>query len=178
MDQEQQFLQAFDDHADELFRHAYFRVSNRETARDLVQDAYTKVWEYVAKGNTVEQFRPFLYRTLNNVIIDEYRKRRTESLDTILAEEGVHEMRFDELVTGGKDEHEFALDAGQVHDLLATLPEHYRRVVVLRFIDELQPQEIAEMIGESVNVVSVRIHRGIASLKKEYARRMSDTQSP
>lgn len=173
MDQEQAFLQAFDDHADSLFRHAYFRVSNRETARDLVQDTYSKVWEYVAKGNTIEQFRPFLYRALNNAIIDEYRKRRVESLDALLTEDGAQEGYFDELVTGSRDEVEFSFDAQQLHELLETLPDQYRKVVVFRFIDELQPQEIAELIDESVNVVSVRIHRGVALLKKEYARRES-----
>jgi RNA polymerase sigma factor (sigma-70 family) len=174
MDQEQAFLQAFDDHADNLFRHAYFRVSNRQTARDLVQDTYAKVWEYVAKGNTIEQFRPFLYRTLNNAIIDEYRKRRIESLDALLDEDGAQEGYFDELKTGGRDEQEFSFDAKQLQELLETLPEQYRRVVVYRFIDELQPQEIAEQIGETVNAVSVRIHRGLAMLRKEYLRRESE----
>ena len=166
MSQEEAFLTAFDAYAEALFRHAYFRVSDREKAKDLVSDAYAKTWDYVAKGNHVDDFRPFLYRTLNRLIIDEYRRKKTESLDALLDEQDVPEGAFEELVQGSREETELALDAQRIPELLTSMPYAYREVVVLRYLDGLMPQEIADMLNEPVNTVSVRIHRGVAWLKK------------
>ncbi len=164
MNQEQAFLEAFDKYADALYRHSYFRVSDKERAKDLVSEAFTRTWDYLRKGNIVDDFRPFLYRTLNRLIIDEYRKRRTESLDALLDESEVPEGVFEELVEGSREELELSLDAKQVPLLLEHMPEAYREVVVMRYFDGLMPAEIAAIVGDSVNTISVRIHRGVAWL--------------
>ena len=163
--QQKLFLEAYDNYADALFRHAYFRVSNREVALDLMQDTFTKTWDYIEKGNEIEQFKPFLYRTLNNLIIDEYRRKSSDSLDEMFEGE-VNEGMFDDLQTGGREVVEFSFDAALLKETLQELPDQYRDIVTMRYIDELMPQEIADVTGESVNVVSVRIHRGLGWLKK------------
>jgi RNA polymerase sigma-70 factor (ECF subfamily) len=167
MDQEKAFLEAFDRHADALYRHCFFRVSDPETARDIVSETFTRTWDYLVKGKTVEDFRPFLYRTLNHLIIDEYRKRSAESLDALLDDYEIPESAFEELVAGSREDAEFALDAQRVPELLAELPTQYRDVVVMRYMDGLAPAEIAQITGISVNTVSVRIHRGIALLAQK-----------
>lgn len=164
MDQEKAFLEAFDRHADALYRHCFFRVSDPETARDIVSETFTRTWDYLVKGKTVEDFRPFLYRTLNHLIIDEYRKRSSESLDALLDDYEVPESAFEELVGGSREDVEFSLDAQRVPELLAGIPSQYRDVVIMRYMDGLAPAEIAEITGLPVNTVSVRIHRGIALL--------------
>jgi RNA polymerase sigma factor (sigma-70 family) len=60
----------------------------------------------------------------------------------------------------------FALDAKQAAQHLDELPDLYREVLVLRFIDGLGPKEIGELVEQSENVVSVRIHRGLRLLKE------------
>ncbi len=166
MTKEDAYLEAFDLYADALFRHAYFRVSDREKAKDLVSDAFMKTWDYLHKGNTVDDFRPFLYRTINRLIIDEYRKKKTESLDALLEDEHVPSGAFEELIEGSLEKLEWELDAKQVPELLSAMPEAYREVVVMRYLDGLMPAEIADMLGESVNTVSVRIHRGMQWLAR------------
>jgi RNA polymerase sigma-70 factor (ECF subfamily) len=170
MGQEKQFLEAFDAYADVLYRHVFFRVSNKDLAHDLVQDTFMKTWDYLVKGNEVKEFKPFLFRTLNNLIIDEYRRKTTESLDALLDENEVPEGAFEELREGGLEALEIKLDAARLESYLQRMPEQYRQVVVMRYIDSLQPQEIADILGESVNVISVRIHRGIAWLRKEFSK--------
>lgn len=165
---ESEFLAAFKEYSDSLFRHALFRLSDRERAYDVTQDAFMKTWDFVRKGGVVKHYKSFLYRTVNNLIIDEYRKKRPESLDMLLDEApGIIEK---EVKAGSVLEVELALDGAmlmdRVRDALHTLPDHYRAVVVMRFIEELQPKEIAEALGITENVASVRIHRGIAKLKK------------
>lgn len=166
MKQEQQFLEAFDQYADALYRHSCFRISDRERARDLVSDAFTRTWDYLVKGKTIDNFKPFLYRTLNHLIIDEYRKKKSESLDALLTDREVPEGAFEELVDGSREDIEIAIDAKRIPKLLEQMPASYREVVVMRYLDGLMPVEIADLIGQSVNTVSVRIHRGIVWLAK------------
>lgn len=163
--QEERFLKAFDEFSDALFRHAMYRLSDRERAVEIVHDTFTKVWTYLRSGHEVESYKPFLYKILNNLVIDEYRKRKDVSLDALLEEEGGSEGKFDELHEGSLEELTFALDAKKATELIHEIPEVYREVIVLRFIDGLGPREISELVEESENVVSVRIHRGMKLLR-------------
>lgn len=163
--QEDRFLKAFDEYADALFRHAVYRLSDRERAIEIVHDTFTKVWGYIRGGHEIDSYKPFLYKVMNNLIIDEYRKRKELSLDAILSEEGVDEGSFSELHSGSIDEIIFTLDAEKASLLLSELPLVYREVLTLRFVDGLGPKEISTLIEESENVVSVRIHRGLKTLK-------------
>ena len=164
MKQEKAYIEAFDEHADALYRHCFFRVSDPERARDIVSDAFTKTWDYLVKGNEIEKFKPFLFRTLNHLIIDEYRKKKMDSLDALLDESDVPEGAFAELVEGSREEIEFSIDAQEVPRLIEKMPETHREVVVMRFVDGLMPKEIAEILDVSVNTISVRIHRGMSWL--------------
>jgi len=163
--QEERFLKAFDEYSDALFRHAVYRLSDRERAIELVHDTFTKVWSYIRAGHEVEGYKPFLYKILNNLVIDEYRKRKSVSLDALLEEEGANDGTFEELSEGSLEELTFTLDAKKAAELIKEIPEVYREVIVLRFIDGLGPREISELVEESENVVSVRIHRGMKLLR-------------
>jgi len=162
---EERFLHAFEEYSDALFRHACLRISDRERAIDLVHDTYTKVWMYVKNGHEVDSYRPFLYKVLNNLIIDTYRKQREQSLDAILAQEGVSEGSFPELTEDSTEALAATIDGKQAVARLADLPDAYREILVLRFVDGLGPKEISELVEESENVVSVRIHRGLKLLR-------------
>lgn len=166
-DQETRFLKAFDEYSDALFRHASFRVSNRERSVDLVHDAFTKVWSYVRGGYEIDNFRPFLYKVLNNLIIDEYRKKKEFSLDKLLEADGVDEGSFDELSENTVEKLAATIDGRKAFELLTEIPDEYREVIIYRFVDQLGPKEISELTEETENVVSVRIHRGLKMLRKK-----------
>lgn len=165
-DHEERFLKAFEEYGDALFRHAFLRLSDRERAIDIVHDTFAKVWTYVRRGHHIDQFRPFLYKVLNNLIVDEYRKRKETSLDTLLAVDGVDEGSFDELSESSVESLAATLDGKKAFELVQELPDTYREVVLLRFVDQLGPKEIAALIEESENVVSVRLHRGLRLLRQ------------
>lgn len=155
---DEQFLEAYDAYADAIFRHCYFRVYDRERARDLAQETFTKTWEYLTTGKKVENLRAFLYRVANNLVIDESRKRRPVSLDE-LQEKGFDPgERIDEALHA-------RLDANAVLSLLDNLSPDYRQVIVYRFVDQLGPKEIAGLLDESENVISVRLNRAIKQLR-------------
>jgi RNA polymerase sigma-70 factor (ECF subfamily) len=153
------FMRAYDEYGDALFRHCYFRVYDREKAKDLMQECFTRTWECIVKGQDIKNVRAFLYRVANNLIIDNSRKKTAASLDDLMDQgiepEPVHDKR--PLVAA-----EFA----GVAAALDKVDERYRDVIVMRYIDGLTPGEIAEVLGETENAVSVRLHRGIAAVRK------------
>lgn len=163
--QEERFLAAFDEYGDALFRHAFLRISDREKAVDVVHDTYTKIWSYIRNGHEIESFRPFLYKVLNNLIIDEYRKTKESSLDALFDQEGIDEGTFSELSENTVESLAATIDGRQAFELLNHLPDEYKEVIVLRFVDGLGPKEIAALVEESENIVSVRIHRGLKMLR-------------
>lgn len=154
----EQFMKAYDELSDAIFRHCYFRIGDRERAKDLMQDTFTKSWQYITEGASVKNMKAFLYRVANNLIIDEYRKKKEISLDS-LQEQG-YDPGFDD-----RTKNEARIDAQFTINTINKLDKKYREVVLMRYIDELSPQEIAEVIGEKENNVSVRLHRGIKQLK-------------
>jgi len=157
---EQEFTKAYDQFADAIFRHCVFRVSDREKAKDIAQGTFVRVWGYMSQGKEIDNMRAFLYRIANNLIIDEYRKKKDISLDHMRDEEGF-DIGFDprhDVET--KDEHAQALA------LLECLPEKYREALVMRHIDGLSVKDIAHLTHETENVISVRIHRAIEKLQK------------
>lgn len=166
MSQEEAFLEAFESHADALFRHCYFRISDRERARELVQDVFTKVWEYLVSGKNIDTFRPFLYRTLNNLIIDEYRKKKSISLESLFDDGVVDEGAFSELSTDEDTRKLRTFDVEQLRRVVEELSIGERQVVTLRFFDGFTPREISKLLNVSANAVSVRINRAVKKLRE------------
>jgi RNA polymerase sigma-70 factor (ECF subfamily) len=155
----EQFVKAYEELSDAIFRHCYFKIGNRERAKDLMQDTFTKSWQYISGGSTVINLKAFLYRVANNLIIDEYRKKKEMSLN-ILQEQGF-DPGFDD-----RGKHNNTIDAQFVIKKIKELDEKYRDVVLMRFIDDMSPKDIAEALRESENNVSVRIHRGLKQLRE------------
>lgn len=162
------FLEAFDAHSDALFRHACLRLSDRERARDLTQDAFIKAWDYVASGNDIRHWKSFLYRVLNNLIIDEYRRAKDVSLDALLEDDPVRANAA--TATDDLPALEAALDDARalevIRRIMEELPEPYRAVLIMRYVDGLSPKEIAQALDETENAVSVRIHRALGRLRE------------
>ena len=160
----QAFAKAYDDFADAIFRHCYFRLSNREKAKDMMQETFMRVWGYMEKGNTIEftKIRPFLYKTASNLIIDEYRRNKHELSLDLLREDGF------EIAGEVKTEQEVnsRMEIERIKKTLDQLDDKHKEVIVMRYIDKLEPKEIAEALGDTPNNVSVKINRGIAQIKK------------
>jgi len=159
---EQEFLDAYDQYADAIFRHCYYRVFDRERGKDLMQEVFMRAWEYLGKGEKVLNMRAFLYRIANNLIVDESRKKREASLDK-LQEEGFDPGIDDTDRLNNRIEH------SRVIKTMRNLDDNYRDILVMRYMNDLSPSEIAEVTGESANTVSVRIYRGLKQLRSMLA---------
>ena len=158
MDIETKFLEAYEDYSDAIFRHCYFRLSDRAKAQSVMQETFLRAWEYLESGKEVKNLRALLYKIANNLIIDRYRAKKTLSVEALI----------DEGFTFGVDDRDKLQDHIAGKEILAVLQELdglYREAMVLRYVDDLSVQEISEVLGESENAISVRLHRGLKKLK-------------
>jgi RNA polymerase sigma-70 factor (ECF subfamily) len=157
---ERSFLAAYEEFADQIFRHCLLRIRDRDVARDITQETFSRVWLYMSDGKKIDYMRAFLYRVANNLIVDSVRKKKSSSLDAMMEDDGFEVV--DESLPDPADKPA----AREAMKMLNSLDEMYRTVITMRYVDEMSPGEIAEVLGVSENVVSVRIHRGIEKLKK------------
>jgi len=158
-----QFEDLYEREADSLYRFCLLRTSNREQARDIVQDAFTRVWKAILEGKELTFERAFLFTIARNLIIDWYRKSKTESLDALF---GNDDEEFDVPDEAAYRAIGISAEVGEVVTAIKELGPTYSEVVYLRLVEEMHPREIAEALNLNVNVVSVRINRGIAALRK------------
>jgi len=152
------FLRAYEEHADAIFRYCYFRISDRELAKELMQEAFMRAWQYVVEGKAIDNTRALLYRIAHHLIIDHVRKKKSISLDLLL-EEGFQPGKEEEQQIQTKIEFQ------RILSFIEKLPSKYRDILIMRYVDELSPKEIASIVHKSENVISVRINRGLKQLR-------------
>lgn len=119
-----------------LNSHAFFKVHDHVLGEDLVQDTFLKTWSYLVKRGKIDVMKAFLYHILNNLIIDEYRKHKTTSLD-VLIEKGFEPKDDD-------SERPFNILNGKTAILLIQrLPATYQKVMRMRFVQGLTLSEMS-----------------------------------
>ena len=160
----QRFTEVYNTESDAIFRYCLFRVSDYENATDLTADTFMRFWDTLANGKDVHNDRAFIFMIARNLIIDFYRKKKTLSLDAILEKNEDYVFMADGDFL--KEEVNMTSEARFVIDKIKELPPADHQIIYLRFVEGLLPKEIAEILGVSANVVSVRIIRGLEKLRQ------------
>ncbi|OGI87783.1 hypothetical protein A2995_00700 [Candidatus Nomurabacteria bacterium RIFCSPLOWO2_01_FULL_33_24] len=158
--QNSEFLRAYDEYSDAIFRFCLFKTRNRDLSLDITQETFMKTWEYLSGGEKreIENIRAFLYKVANNLIIDQSRKKKNFSLDEMV--EYGFDYGFDE-----KEKTEEVIDGKKVIKVLDQIDDKYREVIIMHYVDDFSIKEIAKIIKETENNVSVRLHRGLKDIK-------------
>lgn len=143
-----------------LLRYCYLRISNKEKAQDLVQETYVRTWQYLVEGHSIANDKSFLFTTAHHLVIDEYRKKKTVSLELIVATLDVSQITIDE-------DPYLQEDIVRVMRHIDDLPAPYRTVLHMRYVDGYSVKEIALHLHITSTTVSVRIHRGIKILQRQ-----------
>lgn len=154
---EKQFLKAFELYSDAIYRHCFFRLNNHDEAIELTQEIFLRAWKK-ALCEDIKNWRALLYRIAHTKIIDTYRsaaRQKNKSLD-VLIEEG-----FDK-EEALKDN---TAEISHVLSMLGELEPADREIIIMRYVDDLLPKEIAEILKINENAVSVRIYRAVKKLK-------------
>jgi len=144
-------------------------TGSQEDAEDLAQEAFLKAYQSLAGFKGESGFGPWLYRLTSNVCIDHLRreKRREKSSLTYLDESGA-QMELE--VPDERFMPEAAFERRQVQESiqrgLDTLTPEHRNILILREINGLSYDEIAEALGLEAGTVKSRISRARLALSK------------
>ncbi len=141
--------------------YAFFKLHERAISEDLVQDTFMKTWNYLVKGGKIETMKAFLYHILNNLIVDEYRKHKTISLDVLLEKGFEPSTDYAERIFN-------ILDGKAALLLILRLPEKYQKIMRMKYVQDLSLKEMSFITGQSKNTIAVQMHRGLDRLKLLY----------
>ncbi|HEY4496819.1 MAG TPA: sigma-70 family RNA polymerase sigma factor [Candidatus Paceibacterota bacterium] len=155
----------YDHYLERIYRFVLLKVSHREEAEDLTHLAFLKAWERI--GEYQDQGFPFgswLYKIARNTIIDHYRSsngRKTEitldySLEIIPSEDDHLDKSVDN-----------AIEIQTVMDAIKKLKPIEQDVVIMRFIDEMSNEEVADAVGKTIGAVKLIQHRALRKIKQE-----------
>jgi RNA polymerase sigma factor (sigma-70 family) len=135
----------------DAFNLARWLMQNEQDARDMVQEAYLRAFKFFG-GVRGETGRAWLLRIVRNVCYDHLKKRKVHSSDEEL--ENIPDDSSPETQLQVKSEVE------AVRSALASLPEDFRTVLVLREMEELSYREISEITQVPIGTVMSRLARG------------------
>ena len=150
-----------------LPRYLWTLTGSRESAEDLFQETWVRVLERGHLYNPRWRFEGWLFSIARNLAIDLLRRRQPESLEALLypGDEGAarpepkHESAtpFEAMAAGE--------EAERVRDVLRRLPPDAREVLVLRFQEEMDLSEIAEVVKAPLSTVKSRLYRSLEALR-------------
>ena len=152
---------------------------NEEDAQDVLQSAYLSAFRALGDFEGACQLSTWLHRIVVNTALMVLRSRRRkpeESIEDLLPsfqEDGHHVEQFSEWCAPADQLMERKETRATVRACIEQLPDNYRTVLMLRDIEELSTQEVAERLEMTPTAVKVRLHRARQALstllRKEYA---------
>jgi RNA polymerase sigma-70 factor (ECF subfamily) len=157
------FGELYDVHLPRIYAFILRRVGNMEAAEDLASKTFERAIAAVREDAIGDEaFGGWLHRAAARAVGDHVARAPRHGPDP----------------TGSRDAPARALAASLDRDALGrallALPEHHRRIIVLRFLDGLEPEELCSVLECSRATLAVRLHRALAALRKAVARESTD----
>jgi RNA polymerase sigma-70 factor, ECF subfamily len=140
---------------------------SEEQARDILQEAFIKIWQNLNGFNQKMKLSSWIYRIVHNETISYWRNKKSFGKDRKVKLE-------DHIATDTFDDMESSEDDGRndflTHEVLALLPIHYKTILILKFIEDMSYQEISDVLKIPEGTVATRINRA----KKRFVKMASD----
>jgi len=149
-----------------LFRYLVYVTGNRERAEDFFQETWIRVLERGHQYDGKSKFEAWLFAIARHLVIDWQRSKKPQSLDTLTDPEQEHPLQ----VANENDPSPLHQVLSQeteenVQASLQKIPAMYREVLVLRFQEELQIEEMAGVLNVPLSTVKSRLYRGLEALR-------------
>ncbi|MBI3193246.1 MAG: RNA polymerase sigma factor [Ignavibacteriae bacterium] len=152
----------FERHHVALYNYYVRQASDRDLSEDFVQEVFLRIIKYRHTFRGEGEFLPWMYHIARNVQIDHARKWGRETK----YDEETHDQICDDPIP---DDHvEQLQNVGMLQKALAKLSPEKREVLILSRYQEMKYSAIAELLGCTVEVVKVRVHRALNDLRKYY----------
>lgn len=151
-------------HADELLSYGTGLGFGREQIRDVIHDLFFKLYTDRRNLGRIRNFKAYLFRAFRNMLLNSHieQRRRAGSGDDQEPLFPIHVTIVDELI----EEEERANLACRIDSYLAMLTGRQREAIYLRFMQELEYEEIALLLDMSPGAVRKLVHRGISRIRE------------
>ena len=156
------FHHLFETHKDRVYTIAFHYSGDESMARDVTQQVFLKLFTSINQFHEDSQFTTWLYRIVANACTDEHRKRRRFVPFS-------PEIEVKTMVTKGSQEEAYQRRevAASVRGAIAELTPKLRLPILLKYVEGLSYDEIAESLGLSIGTVSSRLNRGHKMLARK-----------
>src|SRR5512146_435987 len=155
------FGHLYETYLDRIYRYIYFRVTDEQTAEDLISQVFSKAWENLDRYQP--NGRPFiawLYTIAHNSVIDHYRTRK----DTVPIE---NTLSLASDSPSPDEQVELHFEADHLRNALQTLTPEQQQEVVLKFIAGMTTDEIAAQLQKSAGAIRALQMRALQALSKQ-----------
>jgi RNA polymerase sigma-70 factor (ECF subfamily) len=157
-------------HMDALYRTALRMTRNESDAEDLVQETFVKAYRFWDRFESGSNCRAWLFKIMTNIFINEYRSKSRSPL-AVNVDELDDNFLYGQLATETPSESPEQRLFAKVFDddvkkAIESLPDDFRLVVVLSFLEGFSYQEIADIMDLQLGTVKSRLHRGRKLLQK------------
>jgi len=140
-------------------------MRNQDDARDIGQDVFIKVYKNIQSFDINQRFSPWIYRIAHNEAVNSLKRRIREPLNFFDPE-----LLFPHPVA--KENPQDEAERVELKRILSTcmddMDEKYKEVLVLRYFEDMDYKDIADIMKIPVVTVGVRLNRGKDKLKKIY----------
>jgi RNA polymerase sigma-70 factor (ECF subfamily) len=164
------FAEIVELYQDKLYRICYRMLGNKHEAEDIAQEAFVRAFINIHTFDTNRKFSTWLYRIGTNLCIDRIRKKKPDYyLDAEVA--GTEGLNMYSQIASKEELPEQEVLKMEMQDRvqyeISRLPDKYRAVIVLKYMEDLPLQEISDILEMPLGTVKTRIHRGREALRKQ-----------
>ncbi len=155
-------------HKDIIYAMLVKRSCNTDDVDDMLQEAFMKAFVNIDRYNPDYDFGAWICAIAKNTFVDFNRSRRSKALnpDNNLPLDSRHTKTAQATAPTPEESIINAQQRAQIERYIATLPEDYRRLFIMRFVEEYTYEEIAETLQMKLGTVKTRIFRVRAMMCK------------
>ena len=161
------YSQIYDYYVARIYRFVFFKINNQEDAQDITSEVFLKTWQYIIDGKEIKNLNALFYKIARNMVIDHYRKasQKEISLDELVG--GIDSIKPAlDIKADNQQTTEKILEMEKIQEKMGGLKDEYREVIVLRYVDDLSINEIAEIVEKKKGAVRVILYRALNALKE------------
>lgn len=145
-----------------LYSLAFRILGKQDEAEDAVQEVFIRLWNMGNKLNKYESVDALATTMTKNYCIDQLRKSRIV-FENDLSVRDVAGAATDEIIENAES---YVI----IQKIIGDMAPNFREIIIMRDIDELSYEEIAEKTGQNINTIRVNLSRARAIVRVEYSK--------